>query len=100
MSVLSEILQEEYDRLLSTIASYEKLADELPKGSIIAKRINGSEYPYLQWRAGNKVKSKYLRQDELLPLQELIERRKQYEQNLRDMYRSKKEFDKVIGKEL
>jgi hypothetical protein len=100
MSVLSEILQEEYKRLLSTIASYEKLSNEMPKGSIILKHINGIEYPYLQWREGNKVKSKYLRQDEIEQFREQIERRKQYEKSLREMYLSKKEFDKVIGKEI
>jgi hypothetical protein len=100
MSVLSEILNEEYERLSRTISSYKAMASELPKGSIRMKRINGKCYAYLQWRDGKKVRSKYLKNSEIASLSEQIERRRQYEREIKSLIKSKEEFDKVIGKEI
>jgi len=100
MSILSEILNEEYERLNSTLSSYEALAINLPKGSIREKRINGKMYQYLQWRDGGKVRSKYVKQEDVAVLAEQIERRRQYEREIKTLRKSKREFDRVIGKEL
>ncbi|MDR1292681.1 MAG: hypothetical protein LBJ91_04720 [Clostridiales Family XIII bacterium] len=100
MSVLSEILQEEYDRLKATITSYEKEAAGLPKGSVVIKRIGGREYPYLQWREGKQVKSRFIKAGDLLHLKDQVNRRREYEKLIRSLYSSKKEFDRVIGKRL
>jgi hypothetical protein len=100
MSVLSEILQEEYDRLKATIVSYEKEVAGLPKGSIVIKRIGGREYPYLQWREGTRVKSRFIKKEDLLYLKDQVNRRREYEKQIRALYSSKKEFDRVIGKRL
>jgi hypothetical protein len=100
MSVLSEILLEEYERLLRTISSYESMAGELPKGSIREKSINGRRYAYLQWRDGSKICSKYIKRDEVGNLNELIEKRKRYDRELQTLRASKKEFDKIIGKDI
>ncbi|MDR1953119.1 MAG: hypothetical protein LBQ21_01335 [Clostridiales Family XIII bacterium] len=100
MSVLSEILQEEYNRLLSTISAFEKMEMDLPNGSVVKKRINGKEYYYRQWRDADKVKSEYIPQDKHDEISELVSRRKDIRRQLREMYASKKEFDRVIGKEL
>jgi hypothetical protein len=100
MSILSEILQEEYDRLNATIASYEKAASELPKGSVVKKRIDGRTYSYLQWREGQQVKSRYLKASELDEVAEKVRRRKEFEQEIKVLYASKREFDRVVGKEL
>jgi hypothetical protein len=100
MSVLSEILNEEYERLNRTITSYQAMASELPKGSIRIKSINGNRYAYLQWRDGDKVRSKYIKNDDVDSLSEQIEQRRQYEREIKSLVESKKEFDKVIGKEI
>ena len=100
MSILSEILSEEYERLNSTLSSYESMASELPKGSLRPKLINGRKYIYLQWREGNKVRSKYIRPADIAPLSEQIKRRRQYEHEIKSLRESKKEFDRVIRKEL
>jgi hypothetical protein len=100
MSILSEILNEEYERLNRTISSYEAMAAELPKGSLRKKRINGREYAYLQWRDGKKIKSKYIKSSEKDAIAELINRRRQYEREIRSLNESKKQFDKVVGREL
>jgi hypothetical protein len=100
MSVLSEILQEEYERLKATIASYEKEASGLPKGSVVIKRIGGREYPYLQWREGKQVKSRFIKAGDLSYINDQVNRRREYEKQIRSLYSSKKEFDRVIGKRL
>jgi cell division protein FtsB len=100
MSILAEILKEEYDRLNATIASYEKAVAELPKGSVVKKRIGGREYFYLQWRDGRRVRSHYLRTDELATVSDQVQKRREYEKELRDLRASRKEFERVVGREL
>ena len=100
MSILSEILKEEYERINSTLSSFEALAADLPKGSIREKLINGKKYSYLQWRENSKVRSKYLRQEEIATLTEQIEQRRQYEKEIKNLRETKKEFNRVVGKEL
>lgn len=100
MSILSEILQEEYNRLIATISSYEKLVADLPKGSIVPKKIKGKKYQYLQWREEDKIKSRYIKVDEMEEIATLISRRRNFEMELKKMYKSKREFDKIIGKEI
>ena len=100
MSILSEILKEEYDRLNATIFSYQELVDNLPRGSIVSKKIKGIDYSYLQWREKNKVKSIYIRKNEIDEIVDQITKRKNYELEIKKMKESKKEFDKIIGKEL
>jgi len=100
MSVLSDILKEEYDRLNNSINAFENKVEELPQGYIVNKKIKNKSYPYLQWRSGDKVKSKYLKAEELDQIKDDIDLRKKYEGDLKEMYASKKEFEKVLGKNL
>jgi hypothetical protein len=100
MSILSEVLQEEYDRVLRTISAYEREAAMLPKGHVAVKRIKNKEYYYLQWRDGQKTKSKYIREEELEGLRLQIERRNHLISSIREMRKSEKEFHKVLGREL
>jgi hypothetical protein len=76
------------------------MAAELPKGSLREKLINGRKYCYLQWREGGKVKSKYIKPSDIRSLSDQIDRRKQYENEIKSLHASRKEFENVIGKEL
>lgn len=98
MSILSDMLNEEYERLLATINSFEEIYEEYPKGYITMKKIHGKEYPYLQWRDGNKFHSRYIKKDELEDIESSIKKRKDLERELKEMYESKKEFEKVINR--
>lgn len=100
MSVLSEMLQEEYDRINDSLDSLIKNINALPKGSIVMKKINNKEQPYLQWREGDKVKSKYIKSEELNQIQNEVARRKEFEHNLKSIKKRKKGLEKVVGKEL
>ena len=100
MSILSEILSEEYERLNNTISSYEALVARLPKGSIMEKTIGGRQYAYLQWRDKDRVKSKYIKPEDIVSLKEQIEQRRRYEKEIKTLKEARKEFDRVIGKEI
>jgi len=60
MNVLKGILkesQEYYQRLQKEI---KKKIEQLPKGSVKKRNINGKLYYYLQYRENSKIKHKYL----------------------------------------
>ena len=65
MSVLDEVLKEEYDRLARMKTAMSLEHDALPKGSISKKRIRGCDCYYLQYREGDKIISKYIKKAEL-----------------------------------
>lgn len=61
---------------------YKRLSEELsalPKGYISRKNINGKTQNYLQWWENGKLKSKYVRKDDLAALEQQIARRKELE---------------------
>ena len=57
----------------------------LPQGSINIKKIKGKEQPYLQWRENGKSKSKYIKKDEREQIIAGVERRKQLQDELREL---------------
>lgn len=66
----------------NSVTLYEKLKQELdtlPLGYISQKTINGKVQHYLQWRENGKLKSKYIRKDDLETVKEQIARRKEIE---------------------
>ena len=67
------------------IERIEKRIAELPNGYISKKNIQGKIRYYLQWREEGKIKSKYIREEELDQLEEQIEERKRLETHLREM---------------
>lgn len=57
----------------------------LPQGSINIKKINGREQPYLQWTENGKSKSKYIKKDEREQIFAGVERRRQLQDELREL---------------
>ena len=57
----------------------------LPKGSITRKVIQGKDRYYLQWREGEKVKSRYVKESELPELSAQIAQRKELQQRLLEL---------------
>ena len=60
MKTMEGILKQELIRLKETEKSYLHEISRLPKGSLQKKRIKGVDYPYLVFRNGPKVISKYM----------------------------------------
>lgn len=57
----------------------------LPQGTINIKKIKGKEQPYLQWTENGKSKSKYIKKDEREQIFAGVERRKQLQDDLREL---------------
>lgn len=81
----------------------------LPQGSINIKKIKGKAQPYLQWTENGKSKSKYIKKDEREQILAALERRKQLQDELRELKKldivetpasTKFETSVVIGKRL
>ena len=66
----------------------KKLEDELlsyPNGYISRKMIGGKERFYLQWTENGRLKSKYIKADELKHMRSMVERRKQIQEKLKEL---------------
>lgn len=64
------------------IRKIEKRLEALPKGYISKKTINGKERFYLQWREGGKIKSKYIKGENLESYRMALAERKRLEKDL------------------
>lgn len=96
MSVLNEVLNEEFDRLQRIRVVILTELEFLPKGYISIKKIHGKQYPYLQKREGSKVVSKIVAKHELEELEKKIARRKQLQASLREVDGDIKKLERVI----
>ena len=67
------------------IRELERMISELPKGYISVKNINGKQRHYLQWREGSKIRSKYIRKDDVEKTVEAIEQRRRFEAMLSEL---------------
>jgi len=95
MAVLKEMFKEEKERLLKMKKFYEDKIIELPKGSIIFKQRGAKKYPYMVYREGKKVRTKYLKLNinDLDKLKFNLDKRKKYLKLLKAI----KEDLKVFG---
>jgi len=96
MSVLNEVLQEEYERSLRIKSSIEKELKTLPDGYISHKIIKNKRYCYIQKRIGGKVVSTYLPADKVNAMKSQIEKRKTLEASLKEVNENIKKLKRVI----
>lgn len=68
----------------------------LPIGYISKKNINGNVYHYRQWTEDGKVKSKYIKKNELEQVEGQIAKRKRLEQQLKDIRAKEKKQVEVV----
>ena len=78
MSLLTEAVTQEQQRIERMIQKYESELYRLPKGTLITKSIKGNQYCYLQYRNGQKTVSEYIGRDreKIEEIKEQIERRR------------------------
>ncbi len=60
MSVIKDVIKEEYNRLNSLVELYDQKISAFPKGSLSIKKRNGHPYCYRAYRDQGKVKFVYL----------------------------------------
>ena len=78
MPVIHDALREELERLLEKQAAYIQRISLLPKGRIHHKLIGGKKYPYLNYREGGKVRSRYVKSEELEQVMAQVAERRQH----------------------
>jgi sRNA-binding regulator protein Hfq len=81
MGVIKGVLKEELENSLRMKSGYERELANLPKGSLIKKKVKGHEYYYLLLRDKGKVKFIYkgkVSGDEIKKYQEAKEYRVKY----------------------
>lgn len=98
MSVLEDVLEEEYSRSSRLLVLMEQEISSLPKGSIRMRNIKGHEYCYLNYRVGNKVKSDYVPAADVDELRAKIERRRALAAAIREQKRSQKQIIRALGR--
>lgn len=96
MSILDAVLREEYERVNRIIARIEQELGELPRGYISEKKINGKTYFYLQYKENGKVKSVYLKGDDIVMYRNLIAHRNDLREKLKALQIDKKKLEKVL----
>ncbi len=94
---------DQYYRQKRIIEEYEAELESIPigilKGYISTKRIYGREYHYLQWKENGKLKSQYLKKDEIQETLEKIELRKSRQRSIDRLKESIQSIERFIGKE-
>lgn len=98
MSVLEDVLEEEYARSSRLLGLMEQEIDLLPKGSIRMRNIKGHEYCYLNYRVGDEVKSDYVPATEVDELRAKIERRRALAAAIKEQKQSQKLIIRALGR--
>lgn len=97
MSILDEVLIEEYERLKRFKKMYQEKLQNLPKGYLSRKNIKGKVYYYLQYRDGEKIVSQFVPNENVELLQKQIEERRKYERRIREVEADLKKIRKAVG---
>jgi len=104
MSILKDVLKDEYERLKSLERWYNHEIASLPKGSISIKKRKGREYLYINYRQKDRVKSDYVGYASSEKSSEMIskiEKRKEYEKELKAVKSDLKELERALyGKKI
>lgn len=98
MSILEEVLVEEYERSERVSRALATELAGLPRGSVREREINGRTYYYLQYREGNHVRSDYVSREDVEGLRERLARRKEVIAALKEQERSRKQIEKALGR--
>lgn len=99
MEILNSVLKEELNRLKKLNGQYLKQISNLPRGSLIRKKIKGHIYYYFSYWYQNKSTFKYvgkLSRKARENLLDKIDERKKYEKLNRRVKKDIKKLEKMI----
>ena len=96
MSVLDNMFEEEYNRLIRIRKAKYRDYISIHKGSITVKVIHGKKYYYLQWREGRKVLCQYISESSLEQMKQAIERRNQLKEAIASIDSDIKKLKRVM----
>lgn len=99
MDMVKSVLKEELEHSLEMLEHYRVSLSGLPRGSLVKKRINGREYWYVVRREEGKIKTHYVGKadgEEAAAMRKEMEKRRHYEELLREVERKIRYLKKVI----
>jgi|SRR6056297_563377 len=101
MSVIVDVIQEEYNRLEALLKEYEDKIRSYPQGSLQLRMRGKQGYYYLSYRdkADNRVKDIYIGKEGSEKVEEYkkyIEERRKYVQRKKQVEKSLKELRKLL----
>lgn len=73
------------NNLIEQLARLDEQIDELPRGSVSTKKVNGHTYYYHRWYEGKTKKERFIPEEELEQLRAQIERRKELQTQLKEL---------------
>ena len=93
--IIESVMNNEAIRNSKMIEEYNKLINELPKGSLVLKK---NKYYYLKYRKDGKVYDEYIGKDpnKIAEIQDKIERRKHYEKMLSSLKQEQKVINQIL----
>jgi len=99
MSIVKDIIKEEYDRLISLLNDYNEDINKLPKGSISEKKIKNNFYYYLAYRKKDRVIFEYLgkkNSDKYIEIKKGLSERRKIKSEIDKIKQNIKEIEKYI----
>lgn len=90
MAILKGILKESLDYYLDLNQRLKARLKELPRGSVLKRRIGRHDYFYLKVRDGSKVRSQYLGKSRPADIEKAIKERRLLKQQLKEVERNMK----------
>ena len=83
---LLDVLKEQIERNKKNISFYEKKLQDLPKGSLHSKIINGHEYYYIKYRneQGKRI-DEYVNKERLEEVRNQLFKRKEIEKIIKEL---------------
>lgn len=99
MSVINDVIQEEYNRLNQLVEFYNQKIAAFPKGSISCRRRRDRIYYYLAYRDHKKVISEYLGKedsDKYKEVSQMVTQRLRYEKKLKESKESLKQAERLL----
>ncbi len=85
MAILKSILKESLDYYLDLDRRFKARLKELPRGSVLKRRIGRKDYYYLIYRSGKRVVSRYLGKEKPVQIDKDIKERRLIKQQMNEV---------------
>lgn len=98
MSVLEEVLEEELERSIRVGHAIRRELDNFPKGSVRVRKIGDRDYYYLNYREGNKARSRYIPAKDVELIKRQVTRRKELLAALKEQEQACRQIERALGR--
>lgn len=100
MSVLEEVLEEEFERSIRVGHAIRRELDNFPKGSVRVRKNGDRDYYYLNYREGNKARSRYIPAKDVELIKRQVTRRKELLAALKEQEQACRQIERALGRRL